>query len=139
VQYYVIVEEVPRRRQRQLRIIGYRLGKRGYRRMPLNAKGRLWLETVQLWLGQENGRVVCYDKKGRPIATRVEEAQARQQAEEARQQAEEARQHAEQRAEQEAQARQQAEEARQHAEQRAEQAQAENARLQDELRRLRGK
>jgi hypothetical protein len=66
---------------------------------------------VQLWLGQENGRVVCYDKKGRPIATHVEEAQARQQAEAARQ----------------------------HAEQRAAQAQSENARLQAELRRLRGK
>jgi colicin import membrane protein len=125
VLYYVIVEEVPRRRQRQLRIIGYRRGKRGYRQRRLNAKGWLWLETVQLWLGQENGRVVCYDKKGRPIATRVEEAQARQ--------------HAEQRAEQEAQARLQAEEARQVAEQRAAQAQSENARLQAELRRLRGK
>ena len=50
-----------RDRQRQLRIIGYERGKRGYRRMPLDSQGRLWLETVQLWLGQENGRVVCYD------------------------------------------------------------------------------
>jgi colicin import membrane protein len=117
VQYYVIVEEVPRHRQRQLRIIGYRRGKRGYRQMRLNARGWLWLETVQLWLGQENGRVVCYDKQRKPIVDRV--------------QAEQERQQAEQRAEQEAQLRAEAE-------QRAAQALTEVARLQEELRRLRG-
>jgi len=112
VPYYVIVDELPRGRQgqRQLRILGYQRGKRAYRQMRLNAKGRLWLETVQLWLGDENGRVVCYDRQGRPIADREEEAQARREAEQQLQQAK----------------------------QQAEQAQSEVARLQQELRRLRG-
>jgi colicin import membrane protein len=131
VPYYVIVEEIPGRQLRQLRIIGYRRGKRGYRQMRLNARGRLWLETVQLWLGQKNGRVVCYDKKGRRILTRVEAEQKAEKEVQARKQAEAARRQAEQRAEQEAQARQQAE-------QRAAQIQAENARLLEELNRLRG-
>jgi colicin import membrane protein len=126
VPYFVIVDQLPRQRQgqRQLRILGYQLGKRAYRQMRLNARGRLWLETVQLWLGHEDGRVVCYDKQGQPIADRQEEAQARLEAE--------------QRAEQEAQARREAEQQLHQAMQQAEQAQSEVARLQQELRRLRG-
>ena len=102
VPYYVIVAEIPQRRRRQLQIIGYRHGERGYRRMRLNAKGWLWLETVQLWLGQEKGRVACFDKNGRRIRTYVEIEIERQREEE-----------------------------------RLRQAQAEIARLQSELRRLR--
>jgi colicin import membrane protein len=90
VPYFVIVDELPRRRQqqRQLRLIGYERGKRGYRRMPLDSQGRLWLPTVQMWLGHENGRVVCYDQQGKPIPRYMEEKQARLQAEQALQQAE---------------------------------------------------
>jgi len=110
VPYYVIVDELPRRRQRQLRIIGDERGKRGYRRMPLNGQGRLWLPTVQMLLGQENGRVVCYDQQGQPIPTHLEMEQMRLRAEQAKKEAE----------------------------QRATQAEAEVARLQQELRRLRG-
>ena len=166
VPYYVIVEEVIRRRQRRLLIQGFRRGRRDYRPLRLNAQGRLWLGMVNMWLGQENGRVVCYDRQGQPILNHQETEQARQQAEQARQQAEQraaqeeqARQQAEQRAAQEEQARQQAEQraaqeeqARQQAEQRAAQeeqarqqaeqrtvlAESEVARLQEELRRLRG-
>ncbi len=110
VRYYVIVDEVPRRRRRHLRILGYRHGKRGYRPMRLNAQGRLWLETVQLWLGHEEGRVVCYNQQGQPIADRIQAEQRAVQAEQQAAQAEQARM----------------------------QAEAELARLQEELRRLRG-
>jgi len=89
VPYYVIVDEQPRRRQgqRQLRILGYRRGKRAYRQMRLNAQGRLWLDTVQLLLGQDGGRVVCYNKQGQPIADRVEAEQRAEQAEKRAEQA----------------------------------------------------
>ena len=132
VQYYVIVDGRIRHEQRQMRILGYQRGPQSYQRLRLNAEGRLWLPTVGLWLGQENGRVVCYDSEGQPIPDPIESEQARQQAEQARQQAEQARQQAEQ-------ARQQAEQARQQAEvreQQAEQArqQAERARREAEAR-----
>ena len=115
---YVIVDELPRRRPRQLRIIGYQRGPRGYRRLALNAQGRLWLEALQMWLGQENGRVVCYDQNGQPIPDPVQAALERELAEQARQQAEQEREQAEQ-------ARQQAEQDREQAEQRAVQAEQE--------------
>ena len=137
--YYVIVDEMFRRRQRQLNIMGFRRGSRSWRQMRLNARGRLWLGMVNLWLGQENGQVALYDQQGKPIPNQQEVEQARQQAEQratqeeqARQQAEQARQQAEQRATQEEQARQQAEQARQQAEQRA--TQEEQARQQAEQR-----
>jgi colicin import membrane protein len=109
---YVIVNELPRRRGRRLEIRGYERGPRRYRRMPLNPQGRLWLDALKMWLGQENGRAVCYDQQGQPIRTRVQaeqraeqEAQARQLAEERAEQEAQARLLAEQRVEQEARAR----------------------------------
>ncbi len=148
---YVIVDELPRRRPRQLRILGYQRGPRGYRRLALNDQGRLWLQALQMWLGQENGRVVCYDQNGQPIPNPVQAALERELAEQARQQAEEERDQAEQRAAQAEQERDQAEQEREQAEQEREQArlhaeqeaqarghaEAEVARLQEELRRLR--
>jgi hypothetical protein len=80
--------------------------------MPLSPQGRLWLDVLKMWLGQENGRAVCYDQQGQPIRTRVQaeqraeqEAQARQLAEERAEQEAQARLLAEQRVEQEARAR----------------------------------
>lgn len=108
VPYYVIVDELPGRGLRQLRILGYRHGKRGYQRMALNEQRRLFLEPVKLWLGHESGRVVCYDQQGQPIPDHV--------------QSEQERRRVEQRAEAEALARRQAE--------------AEVARLHQELRRF---
>ena len=85
VEYYVIVDELPQRRKegpRQLRILGYRRGQRGYERLKLNEQGRLWLEPVGVWLGVEDGRVVCYDRDGRRLGTYVEVTQALDAAEE---------------------------------------------------------
>ncbi len=84
VRFYVIVDELPRRRTRTLRLIGLERGPRGYRRLRPNDRGWLWLETLGVWLGQENGRAVCYDGQGNPIGTVAEIDQARRAAEESR-------------------------------------------------------
>ena len=125
VPYYVIVDELRRRRQRQLRILGYRYGKSGYRPMRLNAQGRLWLKTVGLWLGHEEGRVVCYNQQGQAIPEPREAIQRAEQAEQERLQAQQRAELAEQQVKL--------------VEQERLQDQAEIARLQAELRRLRGK
>jgi colicin import membrane protein len=65
--YFIVDQESVRGGVRQLRLLGYERGRRGYRAMRLNADGRLWLEPLQLWLGVEGGRVVCYDAEGREI------------------------------------------------------------------------
>ena len=93
VDYYVIFDELPQRRMdapRQLRILAYRRGQRGYERLELNEQGRLWLESVGVWLGIEidnesgsaNARAVCYDREGNRFLTALEERQARTAAEE---------------------------------------------------------
>ena len=127
---YVIVDDVPGRRRRTLQIRDYQPGPNGYRRMTLNAQGRLWLDVLKMWLGQENGRVVCYDQHGEIIPNPVQAVQQREQAEQRAQQEALARQDAEQRAQQEAEARRQADAAR-------EKAEAEVARLREQLRGLR--
>lgn len=66
---------------RHLRLIGYERGPRGYREIPLSADGRLWLEPVQLWLGVEGGRVVCYDAEGNEIEDYEGMDEARREAE----------------------------------------------------------
>jgi Uma2 family endonuclease len=82
VPYYVIVDATRRRGKRYLTLIGYQRGARRYRRMKPDAQGRLWLESVRLWLGQENERVVCYDEQGQRVETFTEVQQARQAAKE---------------------------------------------------------
>ena len=89
VPYYVIADEQIRHGQRSLRILGYRRGQRGYERLALNRQGRLWLDPVGLWLGQEDGRVACYDAQGNRFGDYTEVAQARKAADEAREAAEE--------------------------------------------------
>jgi Uma2 family endonuclease len=109
VPQYVIVDELPRRRRRTLRIIAYQRGRRGYQRVPLNAQGRVWLPAAAVWLGQEGGRVVCYDAQCQLILGRTEVEEVRLQAEQRAAQEAAARQTAEQRARDEAAARQAAE------------------------------
>jgi Uma2 family endonuclease len=89
VPYYVIADEQIRRGQRSLRLLGYRRGRRGYERLALNRQGRLWLEPVGLWLGQEDGRLVCYDAQGQRLGNYTAVDQARQAEAQARAAAEE--------------------------------------------------
>lgn len=85
IPFYAIVDnQAARGRPRRLHLLGYRRGRRGWLRLPLNAQGRLWLETVGLWLGIEDQLVVCYDQNGEPLRDLLEETQARVAAEGAR-------------------------------------------------------
>jgi Uma2 family endonuclease len=81
VPFYVVVDERIVRDQRRLCLLGYRRGRRGYERLPLNAQGRLWLQAVQLFLGQENGRVALHDAQGQRLGDLRAVEQARQAAE----------------------------------------------------------
>lgn len=145
-EFYIIIDEVTADEEtRELRLIPYQRGKARWRRMPVNAQGRVWLELLQMWLGVEGGFVVCYDADGTEITDYAEtrealhaeavgraEAEARVSAAEARVSEEaQARANAEARAAQEAQTRAEAES-------RARQAEAEIRRLQREMRRVRG-
>jgi Uma2 family endonuclease len=87
VQCYVIVDQVSMRGGvRQLRLLAFERGARRWRRMRLR-RGRVWLDVVQLWLGVENGRVVCWDAEGREILAYSELGEAHAAAEQALQEA----------------------------------------------------
>ncbi len=61
VPYYVIVDARTRRGKRTLKLIGYRWTPARYEPMPLDDRGRLLLEPLELLLGVKAGRVVLYD------------------------------------------------------------------------------
>jgi len=116
VAQYVIVDNVGRRGERQLRFLDYRLVGDTYRLQPPDERGWVYLELADLWVGVEGDHVVCYADDGTAFgdyATVVQqaaeaEARARQEAA-ARAEAEaRARQEAAARAEAEARARQEA-------------------------------
>jgi Uma2 family endonuclease len=44
--------------------LGFRLTPDGYVPLPPDGQGRVWLETVGLWLGAENGEAFLYDQAG---------------------------------------------------------------------------
>ena len=140
VPYYVIIDR--EEDEDPPTLIGYAYHPNGWRPLPTDAFGRLWLEVVQVRLGVLGDTICCYDQAGNvlsdhaQLAERFAQAQAqltretrqRQQAEarvqqeaQARRLAELARQEAEAQAQQEAAARQQAEHACQQAETRAQQ------------------
>ncbi|WP_028457846.1 Uma2 family endonuclease [Chloroflexus sp. Y-396-1] len=159
VAQYVIVDNLGRRGERQLRLLDYRLVGDTYRLQPPDARGWVYLEVAGLWLGVEGDHVVCYTDDGTAFgdyatvvqqaadeaAARAEaEARARAAEEQARAAAEQAQREAAARAEAEAraraveeQARAVAEQARQEAAVRAE-LEARLRELEAELRRLRG-
>jgi len=123
VPLYVIVDTYTYKNQRKRRLLGYELQYGTYRIMTPNAEERLWLEPVGLWIGLED-EVILYDESGEPVANytelagKLEEAEAKAQAEA------DARQKAEAKAQAEADARATME--------------VELARLREELARLRG-
>jgi Membrane protein involved in colicin uptake len=152
VAQYVIVDNIGRRGERQLRLLDYRLVGDTYRLQPSDERGWVYLELADLWVGVEGDHVVCYADDGTALgdyATVVQqaaEAEARARAAE-----EQAQREAAARAEAEALARAAAEQAQREAAARAEaeeQARREAAaraalearlrELEAELRRLRG-
>jgi Uma2 family endonuclease len=123
VPVYVIVKASGRGRNGRLELIAYRHAPGGYERIEPDDQGRIYLETLGVWLGKKRDprggyeRVVCYDGRtgeeigdlaaqmtGRARAERRAEAEARRAEAEAR-----ARAEAERRAEAEARARAEAE------------------------------
>jgi len=88
VAQYVIVDNVGRRGERQLRLLDYRLVGDTYRLQPPDERGWVYLELADLWVGVEGDHVVCYADDGTAFgdyATVVQqaveaEARARQEA-----------------------------------------------------------
>jgi colicin import membrane protein len=83
VPHYVIADAVERDDFRILTLLDYHLSPeiKGYYSMPLDEQGRIRLPEVKLWLGTEEGRLACYDKKGNRKGTYAEVEQARVEAE----------------------------------------------------------
>jgi len=114
VAQYVIVDNLGRRGERQLRLLDYRLVGDTYRLQPPDVRGWVYLEVAGLWLGVEGDHVVCYTDDGTAfgdyatVVQQAAEAEAR------------ARQEAAARAEAEALARVATEQARREAAARAE-------------------
>jgi Uma2 family endonuclease len=61
VPLYAIVDARERSKVRELQIVGYQSGKSRYEKMDLDARGRLLLEPLGIWLGAEGGQVSCWD------------------------------------------------------------------------------
>lgn len=79
----------------------YKAGPNGYELLPVNDKGRFWLDVFNVWIGIENNRIACFDADGNhvgnyeTIVAEVKAEKARADAEEVRANAEEARANAE--------------------------------------------
>jgi len=64
VAQYVIVDNIGRRGERQLRLLDYRLVGDTYRLQPSDERGWVYLELADLWVGVEGDHVVCYADDG---------------------------------------------------------------------------
>ena len=117
----VIVDNIGRRGERQLRFLDYRLVGDTYRLQPPDERGWVYLELADLWVGVEGDHVVCYADDGTAfgdyatVVQQAAEAEARARAAE-----EQAQREAAARAEAEALARAAAEQAQREAAARAE-------------------
>lgn len=90
IPFYFIIDRRVVRRQRMLRLLGYRYTAAGYEPMVPNERGWLWMEPVRAWLGIAEGKPLCYTEEGMQIAdydqleAKLSEAQERAEAAEAR-------------------------------------------------------
>ena len=90
VPFYIIIDRRIVRRQRTVRLLGYRATPVGYEPLTPNERGWLWLEPVNAWLGLADDQIVCYNAAGEAIgdydqiATARDEALMRAEAAEAR-------------------------------------------------------
>ena len=125
VQEYIIFDRRRQRGQMLDEVLGYRLVDGTYIPITPDEEGRIFCETVGLWMGLHDGEVVMVDAQTQERLLRAQELeqwaiQAQQQAFQAQQQATEAEQRASQAEEEKAQAEQRASEAEQRAAQLAE-------------------
>jgi Uma2 family endonuclease len=73
VPLYVTIDTVVSRRRHGPPILrGWRLVGGVYQPLPLDGRGRLWLEEMGLWLGIEGERPRLYDRDDRPLLTYAE-------------------------------------------------------------------
>jgi colicin import membrane protein len=83
VPYYILIDEARRPRgEVPPALLGYELTEDGYRPLPLNEQGRLWVPTVGMWLGPSGTEMVWFDENGQRIWHYEEEQAARLAAEE---------------------------------------------------------
>jgi hypothetical protein len=68
VPFYAIVDRHAGEDGTGVALWGYRLTADGYEEIEPGADGRLWLESVRLWLAIEEGKAVLYDASGGRIA-----------------------------------------------------------------------
>ena len=61
VQVYAIVDRRPSRGSTRVGVLGFRLTPDGYEELGPDPLGRLWLESVGLWLGVVGARAACFD------------------------------------------------------------------------------
>ena len=62
VPLYVIADVREQGEDRVIELIGYRYQRTGYQRIPLDERGWIWLEPVQLWLGLSRDRLGNYER-----------------------------------------------------------------------------
>jgi colicin import membrane protein len=82
-EYYAVVDRPEASGGPDMRLLGFRADAANpqcYSEVPLDEQGRLWMESVGLWLRAENRRVVLYEKLYRRIPDYAEAVQATQQA-----------------------------------------------------------
>ncbi|MBI4771677.1 MAG: Uma2 family endonuclease, partial [Chloroflexi bacterium] len=76
IREYVILDWVRRRRRMTDEVIGYRLAGDRYRLMQPDEDGRLYCETVGLFIGLENGRAALWNGETGERLRNAEQAQA---------------------------------------------------------------
>jgi Uma2 family endonuclease len=81
VAMYIIIDIVERRGQELPRLMGYHQVNGVYTMMTPNEYGWLRLEPVGIWLGIEDGEIVCYDTDGNRFEDYADVANARVEAE----------------------------------------------------------
>ena len=75
VQHYVILDR--KKHDSPWQILGYEYAPGGYQPMELDAKGRLWLHEVGVWLEVEGQEVRCIDGVTGEVIPDLREARAR--------------------------------------------------------------
>lgn len=143
IPYYLIIDRLAGPSRDAVQLVGLRRGPKGWRQARPNEQGRLLLPTVDLWVGVEGDRVVCYDEEGEPypvyseaMSRLSEEVETRREALRALEIETQGRAAAERKLIRSRQQARRERQRRQEADQRADQAEADAAALRDEMARM---
>ncbi len=72
VPLYIVVDRQAGKSRDEVRVIGFYSTTKAYAVLPLDKRGQVWLEPLQMWLGIANRRATFYDKRGRRIRSAEE-------------------------------------------------------------------